>query len=59
MYLVHEAFRLAKEMLDSHRDVSGRSAFGLMVRHSVLCWMVPSTLVRTKWILAEIVRGNE
>ena len=58
---IHEAFRLAKEMLDSHRDASGRSAFGpdgktfnaLLEGAKRI-----GDLARTRWILAEMVRGH-
>jgi hypothetical protein len=58
---IHEAFRLAKEMLDSHRDASGRSAFrpdGKTFSALLDGAKRIGDLARTRWILAEIVRGN-
>jgi hypothetical protein len=59
---IHEAFRLAKEMLDSHRDASGRSAFkpdGKTFSALLEGAKRIGDLVRTRWILAEMVRGND
>jgi hypothetical protein len=59
---IHEAFRLAKEMLDSHRDASGRSAFrpdGKTFSALLDGAKRIGDLARTRWILAEIVRGND
>ena len=56
---VSEAFRLAKEMLDAHRDAEGESAFNLDQR--TFCALLEGAkrvgdLTRTRWILAEMVR---
>ena len=58
---VNEAFRLAKEMLDSHRDAKGRSAFSPDGR--TFCALLEGAkrvgdLARARWILAEMVRGS-
>jgi hypothetical protein len=59
---VNEAFRLAKEMLDTHRDAEGTSAFQPDQR--IFCALLEGAkrvgdLARTRWILAEIVRCSE
>lgn len=59
---IHEAFRLAKEMLDSHRDARGRSAF--KPDGKTFCALLEGAkrvgdLARARWILAEMVRGND
>ncbi|KZP12343.1 hypothetical protein FIBSPDRAFT_799096 [Athelia psychrophila] len=59
---VHEAFRLAKEMLDSHRDARGRAAFRPDGR--TFCALLEGAkrigdLARARWILAEMVRGDD
>lgn len=59
---IHEAFRLAKEMLDSHRDASGRSAFkpnGKIFSALLEGAKRIGDLTRTRWILAEMVSGND
>jgi hypothetical protein len=55
---VNEAFRLAKEMLDSHRDAHGRSAFrpdsrtfGALLEGAKRI----GDLGRVRWILAEMI----
>lgn len=56
---VHEAFRLAKEMLDSHRDARGHSAFAPDARFFKALLEGAKRvgdLGRARWILAEIVR---
>jgi hypothetical protein len=58
---IHEAFRLSKEMLDSHRDASGKSAFrpdGKMFSALLEGAKRIGDLARTRWILAEMVRGS-
>jgi hypothetical protein len=58
---IHEAFRLAKEMLDSHRDASGTSAFKPDGKTFVALLegaKRTGDLARTRWILAEMVRGH-
>ena len=57
---VAEAFRLAKEMLDSHRDAEGRTAF--RPDRKTFCALLEGAkrvgdLARARWILAEMVRG--
>lgn len=59
---VNEAFRLAKEMLDGHRNAYGRSAF----HPSPLLFVAllegakrVGDLARTRWILAEMFRARE
>ncbi|KAF8621462.1 hypothetical protein AX15_007757 [Amanita polypyramis BW_CC] len=57
---VNEAFRLAKEMLDSHRDARGRVAF--RPDRKTFCALLEGAkrvgdLARARWILAEMVRG--
>lgn len=59
---IHEGFRLAKEMLDSHRDAHGRSAFrpdGRTFSALLEGAKRVGDLARTRWILAEMVRGGE
>ena len=59
---IHEAFRLAKEMLDSHRDASGRSAFRPDSKtFSALLEGAKRVgdLARARWILAEMVRETD
>jgi hypothetical protein len=58
---VNEAFRLAKQMLDSHRDARGNSAFAPDRR--TFCALLEGAkrigdLSRARWILAEIVNGR-
>lgn len=58
---VNEAFRLAKSMLDSHRDAYGHSAFRPDRR--TFCALLEGAkrigdLARARWILAEMVRGS-
>ncbi|KAF8884462.1 hypothetical protein BD779DRAFT_1612106 [Infundibulicybe gibba] len=58
---VNEAFRLAKEMLDSHRDARGESAF--RPDRKTFCALLEGAkrigdLARTRWILAEMVRAS-
>jgi hypothetical protein len=58
---IHEAFRLSKEMLDSHRDANGKSAFkpdGKMFNALLEGAKRIGDLARTRWILAEMVRGS-
>jgi hypothetical protein len=57
---VNEAFRLARQMLDSHRDARGLSAF--RPDRKTFCALLEGTkrvgdLGRARWILAEMVRG--
>lgn len=59
---VHEGFRLAKEMLDAHRDAHGRSPF----RPNMNLFLALldgakriGDLARARWILAEMIRGEE
>jgi len=57
---VNEAFRLAKEMLDSHRDARGLPAFRPEVRTFTALLEGAKRvgdLARVRWILAELVRG--
>ncbi|KAF7978170.1 hypothetical protein HWV62_1360 [Athelia sp. TMB] len=59
---VHEAFRLAKEMLDSHRDALGRAAY--KPDGKTFCALLEGAkrigdLARARWILAEMVKGDE
>ncbi|THH17492.1 hypothetical protein EW146_g3327 [Bondarzewia mesenterica] len=57
---VSEAFRLAKEMLDAHRDASGHSAFRPDTRTCAALLEGAKRigdLSRVRWILAEMVRG--
>lgn len=58
---VHEAFRLAKEMLDAHRDARGQSAFTPDRRF--FCALLEGAkrigdLPRVRWILAEMVKQS-
>ncbi|KAJ6578876.1 hypothetical protein DFH09DRAFT_1361225 [Mycena vulgaris] len=58
---VNEAFRIAKEMLDAHRDAYGRSAF--MPDRRTLCALLEGAkrigdLARARWILADLVRSD-
>jgi hypothetical protein len=58
---VNEAFRLAKEMLDGHRDAQGRSAFKPDTK--TFCALLEGAkrmgdLGRARWILAEMVRAR-
>lgn len=55
---VNEAFRLAKQMLDSHRDAQGKSAFTPSRR--TFCALLEGAkrlgdLARARWILAEMI----
>lgn len=57
---VNEAFRLAKEMLDSHRDAKGKTAF--RPTRKTFCALLEGAkrigdLARARWILAEMIRG--
>jgi len=59
---VAEAFRLAKQMLDSNRDARGISAF--RPDKKTFCALLEGTkrigdLGRARWILAEMVRGGQ
>ncbi|KAA1478989.1 hypothetical protein DENSPDRAFT_830168 [Dentipellis sp. KUC8613] len=59
---INEAFRLAKEMLDAHRDASGRPAFPPEGRTFVALLEGAKRigdLARVRWILAELVRGSQ
>ncbi|KAJ7456891.1 hypothetical protein FB451DRAFT_1275158 [Mycena latifolia] len=58
---VNEAFRIAKEMLDAHRDAYGRSAY--MPDRQTLCALLEGAkrigdLARARWILADLVRSD-
>ncbi|KAF9074462.1 hypothetical protein BDP27DRAFT_1287915 [Rhodocollybia butyracea] len=58
---VNEAFRLAREMLDSHRDAYGSSAFTPNLK--TFCALLEGAkrigdLARARWILAEMVRSH-
>ncbi|THH27976.1 hypothetical protein EUX98_g6203 [Antrodiella citrinella] len=56
---VHEAFRLAKQMLDSHRDARGNPAFSPDARFFKALLEGAKRigdLGRARWILAEMVR---
>ncbi|KAG6914336.1 hypothetical protein DXG01_000960 [Tephrocybe rancida] len=58
---VNEAIRLAKEMLDSHRDARGESAFKPSRR--TYCALLEGTkrvgdLSRARWILAQMIAGS-
>ena len=58
---VNEALRLAKQMLDSHRDAYGFSAF--RPDRKTFCALLEGAkrigdLGRARWILAEMVRGR-
>jgi hypothetical protein len=57
---VNEAFRLAKQMLDAHRDARGTSAF--KPDRKTFCALLEGAkrlgdLARARWILAEMVKG--
>lgn len=57
---VNEAFRLAKQMLDTHRDAQGTSAF--RPDRKTFCALLEGAkrlgdLARARWILAEMVNG--
>ncbi|PFH49299.1 hypothetical protein AMATHDRAFT_81368 [Amanita thiersii Skay4041] len=59
---VNEAFRLAREMLDSYRDARGNPAFRPDKR--TFCALLEGAkrvgdLGRARWILAEMVKGGE
>jgi hypothetical protein len=59
---VNEVFRLARQMLDSHQDARGISAF--RPGKKMFCTLLEGTKRikdsgRAKWILAEMVRGGE
>ncbi|TFY84004.1 hypothetical protein EWM64_g17 [Hericium alpestre] len=59
---INEAFRLAKEMLDSHRDASGRPAFppeGRTFAALLEGAKRIGDLARARWILAELVRAMQ
>ncbi|KAI0944607.1 hypothetical protein AcW1_002276 [Taiwanofungus camphoratus] len=59
---VHEAFRLAKEMLDAHRDARGRAQFRpdqRLFRALLEGAKRVGDLGRVRWILAEMVRESE
>ncbi|EMD35153.1 hypothetical protein CERSUDRAFT_116626 [Gelatoporia subvermispora B] len=58
---VHEAFRLAKQMLDGHRDARGRSEFRPDAR--VFAALLEGAkrvgdLAKARWILAEMVQQH-
>ncbi|KAJ7146104.1 hypothetical protein C8R44DRAFT_863912 [Mycena epipterygia] len=58
---VNEAFRIAKEMFDAHRDAYGRSAY--LPDRRTLCALLEGAkrigdLARARSILAELVRSN-
>ncbi|THG94241.1 hypothetical protein EW026_g7193 [Hermanssonia centrifuga] len=58
---VQEAFRLAKEMLDSHRDARGASPF--TPNRKLYCALLEGAkrlgdLSRVRWILAEMVKQS-
>ncbi|KAF9450726.1 hypothetical protein P691DRAFT_809562 [Macrolepiota fuliginosa MF-IS2] len=58
---VNEAYRLAKEMLDTHRDARGVSAF--KPNRKTFCALLEGAkrvgdLGRARWILAEMVRAT-
>jgi len=59
---VNEAFRLARQMLDSHRDASGYSPF--RPDKKTFCALLEGAkrigdLGRARWILAEMVKGSQ
>lgn len=59
---VNEAFRLARQMLDSHRDASGHSPF--RPDKKTFCALLEGAkrigdLGRARWILAEMVKGSQ
>jgi hypothetical protein len=56
---VNEAFRIAKQMLDSNRDAYGRSAY--LPDRATLCALLEGAkrigdLARARWILADLVK---
>ncbi|KAJ7163629.1 hypothetical protein C8R43DRAFT_919339 [Mycena crocata] len=58
---VNEAFRIAKQMLDSHRDAYGRSAY--LPDRGTLCALLEGAkrvgdLARARWILADLVQSE-
>ncbi|KAJ7270730.1 hypothetical protein B0H12DRAFT_1008768 [Mycena haematopus] len=58
---VNEAFRIAKQMLDSNRDAYGRSAY--LPDRRTLCALLEGAkrigdLARARWILADLVKNN-
>jgi hypothetical protein len=59
---VNEAFRLAKEMLDSHRDAHGRGAFR-PDSHTYRALLEGAKRIgdlgRVRWILAEMVEASQ
>ncbi|TFK36519.1 hypothetical protein BDQ12DRAFT_686552 [Crucibulum laeve] len=59
---VNEAFRLARQMLDSHRDARGKAAY--RPDRGTFCALLEGAkrigdLGRVRWILAEMIRGGE
>ena len=59
---VNEAFQLARQMLDSHRDARGISAFRL--NRKTFCALLEGTkrirdLGQVRWIMAEMMRGRK
>ncbi|KAF6749705.1 hypothetical protein DFP72DRAFT_1034551 [Ephemerocybe angulata] len=59
---VGEAFRIARQMLDSHRDAEGRSAY--RPDRKTFCALLEGAkrlgdLARVRWILAEMTRRRE
>ncbi|PCH43178.1 hypothetical protein WOLCODRAFT_153238 [Wolfiporia cocos MD-104 SS10] len=58
---VHHAFRLAREMLDAHRDARGHAAFrpdGKLFTSLLEGAKRIGDLARVRWILAEMVRES-
>ncbi|KAJ7270934.1 hypothetical protein C8J57DRAFT_294530 [Mycena rebaudengoi] len=60
-HYVNEAFRLAKEMFDAHRDAYGHSAYE--PDRGTLCALLEGAkrvgdLARARWILADLVRAD-
>lgn len=58
---VNEAFRIARQMLDSHRDARGRSEF--KPHRNTFCALLEGAkrmgdLGRARWILAEMIKGQ-
>ncbi|KAF8192641.1 hypothetical protein K438DRAFT_1906805 [Mycena galopus ATCC 62051] len=58
---VNEAFRISKQMLDSHRDAYGRSAY--LPDRRTLCALLEGAkrvgdLARARWILADMVKDQ-
>ncbi|KAJ6498181.1 hypothetical protein C8R47DRAFT_1212500 [Mycena vitilis] len=58
---VNEAFRISKQMLDSHRDAYGRSAY--LPDRRTLCALLEGAkrigdLARARWILADMVKTD-